>query len=50
MGKDYVKDILKVAEREMLKLNHPYIGSEHLILALLKNQEIINICDEYNLT
>ena len=48
--KDYINKILKEAEREMLKLNHPYVGSEHLILALLKNQEIINICDEYNLT
>ena len=48
--KDYVNKVLKEAEREMLKLNHPYVGSEHLILALLKNQEISNICDEYNLT
>jgi len=48
--KDFVNEILKVAEREMLKLNHPYVGSEHMILALLKNQEIIDICNEYNLT
>ena len=47
--KDFVNDILKVAEREMLKLNHPYVGSEHLILALLKNEEIIDVCDDYNL-
>ena len=48
--KDYVNKVLKEAEREMLKLNHPYVGSEHMILALLKNKEISNICDEYNLT
>jgi len=48
--KDFVNEILKAAEREMLKLNHPYVGSEHMILALLKNQEIIDICKEYNLT
>ena len=48
--KDCVSDMLKIAEREMLKLNHPYVGSEHMILALLKNQEIIDICNEYNLT
>jgi len=48
--KDFVSDILKVAEREMIKLNHPYVGSEHMILALLKNQEIIDICNDYNLT
>jgi len=47
---DFVNEILKVAEREMIKLNHPYVGSEHMILALLKNKEISNICDEYNLT
>ena len=48
--RDFVNEILKDAEREMIKLNHPYVGSEHMILALLKNQEIIDICSEYNLT
>ena len=48
--KDCVKNYLKLAEREMLKLNHPYVGSEHLILALLKNNDIINICDKYDLS
>jgi len=47
---DSVKDFLNVAEREMLKLNHPYVGSEHLILALLKNKDIKNICDNYDLS
>lgn len=47
---DCVKEYLKMAEREMLKLNHPYVGSEHLILALLKNREIKSICDNYDLT
>lgn len=49
-SKDCVKEYLKLAEREMLKLNHPYVGSEHLILALLKNKEIIDICDNYDLS
>ncbi|MBQ3021462.1 MAG: ATP-dependent Clp protease ATP-binding subunit [Bacilli bacterium] len=49
-NKDYLNKVLKFAEEEMLKLNHPYVGSEHLILALLKNKDITNICDEYNLT
>lgn len=48
--KDFIEKVLKVAEQEMKELNHPYVGSEHLILALLKNQEIIDICDEYDLT
>lgn len=49
-SKDCVKEYLKLAEREMLKLNHPYVGSEHLILALLKNKEIIEICEQYDLS
>ena len=48
--KDYVNKVLTDAEREMLKLNHPYVGSEHLILALLKNQDISDLCEEYNLS
>ena len=48
--KDCVKEYLELAEREMLKLNHPYVGSEHLILALLKNKDISNICDKYDLS
>ena len=47
---DYVNEIIKVAEKEMLCLNHPYVGSEHLILALLKNQNIKDICNKYELT
>ena len=39
---NYVDKILKNAENEMLKLNHPYVGSEHLILALLKDNIIYN--------
>lgn len=29
--------ILKDAEVERLNLHHPYVGSEHLLLAILKN-------------
>ena len=49
MDKNIVNKYLKIAEKEMLKLNHPYVGSEHLILALLKDNEITNITDSYNL-
>ena len=49
-NKDCVDKFLKMAEKEMLKLNHPYVGSEHLILALLKDQDIINIVEDYGLT
>ena len=47
---DCVSEILSIAEKEMLCLNHPYVGSEHLILALLKQQHIKKICSKYNLT
>ena len=45
-----INNLLKQAEKEMLKLNHPYVGSEHLILALLKDKDIINIVSDYNLS
>lgn len=31
-------DILRCAEEEMMKLNHPYVGTEHLLLAILKSK------------
>ncbi len=49
-NKNYISSILKKAENEMLKLNHPYVGSEHLILALLKDTSIIKICSDFDLT
>lgn len=43
--------ILKDAENERYKLSHPYVGSEHLLLALLKDEnEVKNRLAEYNLT
>ena len=47
---DCVSEMLSLAEKEMLCLNHPYVGSEHLILALLKNQYVKKICNKYDLT
>ena len=45
------KKILKNAEKEMFDLNHPYVGSEHLLLAILKtNNNITEIFKEYNVT
>lgn len=42
--------ILEIAEQEMLNCHHPYVGTEHLLLALLKNNNISEICLKYNLT
>ncbi len=45
-----VNKILKNAETEMLELRHPYVGTEHLLLSLLKDKNIGLICKKYALT
>ncbi len=46
-----VAKIFKNAEAEMLSLNHPYVGSEHLLLSILNsNDELVGILNSYNLT
>ena len=46
-----VSKIFKGAEEEMLELRHPYVGSEHLLLSLLKNSEYVRgIAAKYELT
>ena len=45
-----VSKIFKGAEEEMLSLHHPYVGSEHLLLSILKKDPSIkNICSKFNL-
>ena len=48
-NKDCVNTYLEIAEKEMLKLHHPYVGSEHMILALLKDSDVSEVCERYNL-
>ena len=53
MDKCFNKDvcmILKSAEGEMLNLRHPYVGTELLLLALLKRDRVKKICYKFNLT
>ena len=38
-----VKRIFKDAEKKAMDLNHPYIGTEHLLLSLINNENIIKI-------
>lgn len=45
-----IKKVLEYAEEEMLNLNHPYVGTEHLLLALLKCDNTKKILKKYNLT
>ena len=45
-----ISKILKGAENEMLTLNHPYVGTEHLLLSLLKKEKVKEICYKYKLT
>jgi len=43
--------LFKAAEKERYKLKHPYVGSEHLLLAILQNDnETSKKLKEYNLT
>lgn len=45
-----IKKVLEYAEEEMLNLNHPYVGTEHLLLALLKCEKTKKILNKYHLT
>src|SRR5574344_891099 len=48
---DKLNEILKKAEYEHDKLKHPYVGTEHLLLAILaKDNELTNHLKDYNLT
>lgn len=48
--KEY-NQILKDAEAEMKALKHPYVGSEHLLLSILKrNDSVSKILNKYGLT
>lgn len=43
--------LLKQAQKEMFDLNHPYVGSEHLLLAILKeDNNVSKIIKKYNVT
>ncbi len=47
---DEARNILMSAKKEMKELKHPYVGSEHLLLAILKDKnEISEKLKEYNL-
>ena len=44
------RKVLIGAKEEMLKLRHPYVGSEHLLLSILKdNNDVSKKLKEYNL-
>ena len=44
------RHILKQAEKEKDDLNHPYVGSEHLFLSILKDSRLIDIFKRHNVT
>ena len=45
------RKILIMAKEEMKNLKHPYVGSEHLLLSILKNKnEVSKKLKEYDLT
>lgn len=45
------KKVLSLAKKEMVELKHPYLGSEHLLLGILKNNNnVTNLLKKYNVT
>lgn len=45
-----INNILKNAECEMKRLKHPYVGSEHLLLAILNSDDVIvKTLNSYNI-
>ena len=49
---DEAQKILLMTKKEMHDLKHPYVGSEHLLLAILHNDnlEITKLLKEFGLT
>ena len=46
-----ISKLFKEAEKERYELKHPYVGSEHLLLAILKSKDkIVQKLNSYNLT
>ena len=46
-----ISKLFKRAEEEMFNLKHPYVGTEHLLLAILKKDKyVLDICRKFNLT
>lgn len=46
-----ISNLFKSAEKERMDLHHPYVGTEHLLLAILKsNDECLKILNKYNIT
>lgn len=45
------KKVLSLAKKEMVELKHPYLGSEHLLLGILKNNNNVTfLLKKYNVT
>ena len=45
------RKVLLMAKKEMKELKHPYVSSEHLLLAILKtDNEVTKKLKEYDLT
>lgn len=44
------RHLLKQAEKEKEALNHPYVGSEHLLLSVLKDSRLTETLKKYKIT
>lgn len=47
----HISNIFRASEKERIELHHPYVGTEHLLLAILSNdEEMANFLKDYKLT
>ena len=45
------KKVISLSKKEMIQLKHPYLGSEHIMLGILKNDNSVSsILKKYNIT
>ena len=48
---DDAKKVISYSKKEMMKLNHPYLGSEHIMLGILLHENnVSNILKKYGIT
>lgn len=47
---NYLEILLNNATKEMMELKHPYRSTEHLMLELLKDQQLMLMFEEYGIT
>ena len=44
------RHLLKQAEKEREDLRHPYVGSEHLFLSILRDSKLVDLLKKHKVT